>query len=419
MPTTSTIQQYTSTWQARLDQITDLTIRKRHLLQMMQNAGRITGPSGGRFVEWPLFAQANRPRGYGRSTPPNFQQPDNLRMPQLPWAAYHYGEELHVLDIEQNMGAEQFIDIVVNANNSVEKAFTQEWGFYLFQDGSSASEEMPMYGLKSAFKYYNVATATAAAPRQGYDGKVRLPSGTYAGYNTALATLGGSWSGQNGGSTYTSTAGGGTATFLWWPEGRGDAKYDAWSPLMVNTSSQGWNGSNVADTSVAFNTTFASQMLNFGIDYNSRLSVAGIKGQLDLILMATKNRLILQNYYEATQRTMTEVVMQPSDAGSIPSSSGMLDVAKPVGIHNGVFISTDYDIDDPDLMIGINMMGVEYRTVHSNSPTSGRTRIMVPYKGEIPGGAGQMIGGRSHGQFIINSPKKLTFWYPFGNYTTD
>jgi hypothetical protein len=371
-------------------------------------------------VEWPLFAQVNRPRGFGRNTPPNFQAPDNLRMPQLPWSAYHYGEELHVLDVEQNMGAEQFIDIVVNANKSVEKSFTDEWGYYLFQDGSTASEEMPMYGLKSAWKYYSAATATAAAPRQGYEGKVRLPSGTYAGYNTALATLGGSWSGSNGASTYTFTGGGGTATFLWWPEGRGDAKYDAWSPLIVNTSSQGWNGSNVADTSVAFNTTFASQMLNFGIEYNSRLTTPGVKGELDLILMSTKNRLVLHNYYEATQRTMTELILLPADGASLPSASSTgLSVSKPVGLHNNVAISTDYDMDDPDLMIGVNMQGIEYRTVHSASPTSGKTRIMVPYKGEIPGGSGQMIGARSHGQFIINSPKKLVFWYPHGNYTTD
>jgi hypothetical protein len=419
MPTTSTIQQYTSTWQARLDQITDLTVRKRHLLLFMSNAGRITGPSGGRFVEWPLFAQVNRPRGFGRNTPPNFQAPDNLRMPQLAWSAYHYGEELHVLDVEQNMGKEQFIDIVVNATNSVERSFSEEWGYYLFQDGSTASEEMPMFGLKSAFKYYNVATATAAAPRQGYEGKVRLPSGTYAGYNTALGTLGGSWSGEDGASTYTSTVGGGTATFAWWPEGRGDAKYDAWSPLHINTSAQSWAGnSNAADTSIAFNSTYASQMLNFGIDYNARLTSPGIKGQMDLILMAVKNRLVIQNYYEATQRTMTEMVPMPSGE-SVPSAQGSaLSVAKPVMFHNGVALSTDYDIDDPDLMIGLPINAVEYRTVHSAGPT-GKMRLMTTYRGEIPGGSGQMIGGRSHGQFIINSPKKLVFWYPHGNYTTD
>jgi len=409
----ATIQHYTQNWQARIDNVTDLTFRKRHLLMYMQNRGRITGPKGGNFIEWPLFVQANRPRGYGRNTPPNFQPPDNLRMPQLNWAAYQYGEELHVLDIEQNMGAEQFVNIYDNAQKSVLKSFEQEWPSLLFQDGSTATEEMPMFGLKSAFKYYNVATATAAAPRQGYDGKVRLPSGTYAGYNTALASLGGSWSGQNGGSTYTN----GAATFLWWPEGRGDAKYDAWSPLHINTSSQSWTGSITADTSVGFNTTYASQMLNFGIDYNARLTSPGIKGQMDLILMAVKQRLILQNYYEATQRTINEVVPMPAAGTTQSGQGGALDVAKPVMFHNGVILSTDYDIDDPDLMIGLNLDAIEYCTVHASGPM-GQTRIMIGYEGDIPGGSGRMIGGRSHGQFIINSPKKLVFWYPFGNFTT-
>lgn len=409
MPGTNTIQQYTSTWQARLDKVTDLTIRKRHLLSFMSNRGRITGPTGGRFVEWPLFVQAKRPRGFGRNTPPTYETADNLRMPQLNWGAYFYGEQIHVMDLEQNMGKEQFIDLVANAYDSVEKSFTQEWPDYFFQDGTTATEENPIFGLKSAFRYYNVATATAGAPRQGYQGKVRLPNGTYAGYDTTLGANGGNWAGTNGTTVYTD----GAATFHYWPEGKGDGKFDFWSPLVVNTTSQAWGTSPTA----AFNTTYCEKQIDFGIEYSARNNTISAKGPIELILLPTAYNLIWRERFSSTQRQIVEMMPQPAEGVVSTGSNMVVQTGLKCILHNGCMLATDYGMDDDTLIIGINLDAIEYRTVHSQSPT-GSTRFMVPHREPIPGGSGIMIGGRSHGQFIINSPRKLTFWYPLGNYTT-
>lgn len=409
MAGTNTIQQYTSTWQARLDRTTDLTVRKRHLLSFMSNRGRITGPSGGRFVEWPLFVQAKKPRGFGRNTPPTYETPDNLRMPQLNWSAYFYGEQLHVMDLEENKGKEQFIDLVANAYDSVEKSFSQEWADYLFQDGSTATEENPMYGLKSAFKYYSATTATSGAPRQGYQGKVRLPNGTYAGYDTTLGAVGGNWAGTNGTTTYNPS---GSTYFHYWPDGKGDGKFDFWSPLIVNTTSQAWGA-----TTASFDTTYCENQLDFGIEYSARNNNMSAKGPIELILMPTGYMLTWRQRFQATQRTIVEHVPVP-DGDMMPGNNGKaLSTGLPCVLHNGCFLATDFSLDDDSLIIGINLEAVEYRTVHSLNPQTGGIRIMTPHREMIPGGSGMMIGGRSHGQFIINSPRKLTFWYPLGNYT--
>lgn len=406
----STIQQYTSTWQARLDDVADLTIRKRPLLGLMSNRGRITGPSGGTFVEWPLFVKATKPHGFDRNTPPTYVTADNLRMARLDWSAYQYGEQLHVLDLEQNMGVEKFIDLYDNAAKSVEKSFTQEWPDYFFQDGSTAVESMPMFGLKSALRYYSAATATLAAPRQGYQGKVRLPNGTYGGYDTTLGALGGNWAGDNGLTYYQD----GSAYFTWWPEGNGDGKYDAWSPLIINQTSQGWGTSPTA----AFNTTYCEDQIDFGVNYTARLNEnSDVRGSIDLVLWNTQHELIWRKRFSSTNRTIVEAVMAPAD-GSVgnPSTAGW-ETGKRLIYHNGCYLTTDYGIGDSNLIIGLNLDAVEYRTVHSRTPT-GKVRFMTPYEADIPGGAGMMIGGRSHGQFIIRSPRKLVFWYPLGNYTT-
>lgn len=411
MPYTN--QQYTSTWQARLDNVSDLTIRKRPLLSMMSNRGRITGPNGGTFVEWPLFVQAKTPHPFDRSTPPTYVAPDNLRMPRLEWSAYQYGEQLHILDLEQNMGRERFIDLMENAEKSVDKAFSDEWPDLFYQDGSTAAGTSPLYGLKSALRYYSAATATAAAPRQGYEGKVRLPNGTYAGYDTTLGANGGNWAGDNASTSYVSTASG-TPTFLWWPEGKGDGKYDMWSPMVINTTSQAWGTSPTA----SFNETYCEDMIDFGVDYTSRLNTAtNIRGSIDLVLWNTKQKNIWRKRFSSTNRVIVESAMIPAD-GSVgsPSTSGW-ETGKKFIYHNGCFLIDDFGIGDSNLTIGLNLDAIEYRTVHSKTGT-GRTRLMSPYRAEIPGGAGYMIGGRSHGQFIINCPRKLVFWYPLGNYTT-
>lgn len=412
MPTT--IQQYTSTWQARLDNVTDLTIRQRPLLSLMSGRGRITGPNGGTFVEWPLFVQATKPHGFDRNTPPTYVAPDNLRMARLEWSAYQRGEALHVLDLEQNMGKEQFINILDNAYKSVEKSFSQEWPDYWFQDGTTANETMPIFGLKSALRYYAAATATAAAPRQGYQGKVRLPNGTYGGYDTTLGAQSGNWRGDNASTSYVDSALAGTPTFLWWPEGTGDGKYDMWSPLVINTTSQAWGTSPAA----SFNTTYCEDQLDFGINYTSRLNQdSAFRNSIDLVLWGMQHQLTWQKRMSSTSRIIQEAVILPADGSmTSPSNSGW-ETGKKYPVHNGCMLVVDYGIGDSNLAIGLNLDAVEYRTVHSRTGT-GKVRFMTPYEAEIPGGAGMMIGGRSHGQFIINSPRKLVFWYPLGNYTT-
>ncbi len=406
-------QMYTSTWQARLDNVSDLTIRKRPLLSLMSNKGRITGPSGGTFVEWPLYVTNKAPHPFDRSTPPTYVAPDNLRMPRLDWSAYQYGEQLHVLDLEQNMGKERFIDLMENAYKSVEKSFSEEWPDIWYQDGATAAGTQPLYGLKSALRYYSAATATSAAPRQGYEGKVRLPNGTYAGYDTTLGANGGNWAGDNGLTSYVSTASG-TPTFLWWPEGKGDGKYDMWSPLVINTTSQAWGTSPTA----GFNTSYCEDMIDFGVNYTSRLnSASNIRGSIDLVLWNEPQNQVWRKRFSSTSRIITESVIMPADGSTGMASTSGWETGKKFIYHNGCFMITDYGIGDSNLIIGVNLDAVEYRTVHSRTGT-GKVRFMTPYEADIPGGSGVMIGGRSHGQFIINSPRKLVFWYPLGAYTT-
>ena len=134
--------------------------------------------------------------------------------------------------------------------------------------------------------------------------------------------------------------------------------------------------------------------------------------------MPTKSLLVWRERFATTQRTIVETAPVPME-GSINTSGGDMTriTGTPCILHNGCTIATDYSLNDSNLIIGINPDAIEYRTVHSMNPQTGGTRIMTPHREAIPGGSGIMIGGMSHGQFIINSPRKLTFWYPLGNYT--
>src|SRR6185436_11382175 len=132
------------------------------------------------------------------------------------------------------------------------------------------------------------------------------------------------------------------------------------------------------------------------------------KGPIELILMPTADMLIWRQRFASTQRQIVEHVPVPGDNMMAPTGNTQgLSTGLPCILHNGCYLATDFSLDDDNLIIGINLDAIEYRTVHSLDAQTGGMRIMTPHREMIPGGSGMMIGGRSHGQFLINSPRKL------------
>lgn len=403
MPGFTSQYMFASTFQNRISEIANNTIRNRVLLMMLQSRGRILPPDGGEPLEWIVHMRNPKPRGYNPDGAPDYSAPDSKRTARLNYAMYHHGVRLNRKDLAVNKGKQQFINIFQDAIREVEDSFGQRWPEYLYQDGDNpaGAEPLPLMGF---YTIYNKYVANTAAAYQGYQGKVRIVSGSYAGLTMDLGTESSEWQGPDGYDTVQSTDAtlGVTANQKWWPFGQGDSAYDYWHPLIVKTASTSW-GSNPA-----FNEVYCEEMLDFGLQYSNRVA-KGDKGAISIILSATDPMLTIRKRFASTYRTMAEILPTDPMTGR-PGGEGAA-YGRPVYLYNGRYLVDDFDMPNNTDLIGLKLETIAYHPVHAYDQTTGATPIMEPFDGDIPGGAGKLIGGFSLGQLRL-SPRDLVFWTP-------
>lgn len=384
--------------------IVDATTKERVLLLMMERMGRITGPAGGDFCEWPVWMRNPKPRGFSPSATPEYNSPDPFRVAALNWGSYQHGLILDRITLQVNKGKEQLINKYEHAKLEVESSFKNRWPEYLYQDGSNppGGEPYPIHGF---YTWLGQSIASTAAANQGYQGKCRLVSGSFAGLVMDLGTEGTDYTGSDGFTTVqTTNAGTGvTAGQKWWPAGKGDPAYDYWHPLIVNSTANGWG------TNPGFNERYASDILDWAIGYSRRVA-SGDAGEVNLVLCATDPMLTIQKHYHSTYRTMAQYLNDPMGQ---PTQGRAYQTA--IYNHAGCALVKDYDIPNTTDLIGINMDTIQYKTVHPINQYSGTLPIMEPWNGQVPGGNGELLGGWTLGQMYPNSPRNTFLITPLGD----
>lgn len=399
---------FATTFQNRLAQITNQTIRNRVLLMMLKSRNRILPPDGGAVCEWDVYMNNPKPRGYSSEVTPEYNTPDSLRVARLGWGAYHHGLRLDRITIQVNKGKQAFINVISKSIKEVEESFSQRWPEYFYQDGDNppGGEPRPIQGF---YTWFNKYIANTAASYQGYQGKVRLVSGSYAGLTMDLGTESSEWAGPDGYDSVQTTASspGVTANQKWWPFGQGNSAYDYFHPLIVKTASTSWG------TNPGFDQIYCTKMLDFGIMYSRRTS-KGDKGPINLIISATDPMLIIREKFESTYRTLPEVMPTDPMGGTNDGGRGGQGRAygQPIYQYNGCYMIDDFDMPNSTDLIGLNLDTISYRPVHSYNQVTNSFPLMEPYDGEIPGGGGRLIGGFSLGQLQIDSPRNSVLWTP-------
>jgi len=398
---------FATNFQQRLNEITYTLYRNKVFLGLMQKYGRIMPASGGELLEWIVHMRNPKPRGYTGEGVPEYNSPDSFQTARLPWGAYHHGLKLDRIKLQVNKGPTAFVNIMSQSIDEVKLSFENRWPEYFYQDGDNppAGEPKPLIGLYTWLGKYSTSTADSA---QGYQGKFRIVSGSYAGITMDLGTFSSEWTGDDGYDTVqtTSAAKGITAGEKWWPHGQGDPAYDFFHPLVVNTSTTKW-GANAA-----FNEVYCEEMIDYGVMF-SRRNARGDKGPINLLICSTSTMAVIRKRYSSTYRTMTESVPDSMNGPGVQNGQG-LQFGRPVYQVNGCYICDDFDMPNSTDMIGLNLNTVAYRPVHPYG-TGGQVQIMEPYEGEIPGGGGKLIGGFNLGQFQIDSPRNSVLWTPLGN----
>lgn len=385
---------YATEFQHRVLEIADATVKSRVLLLMMERMGRIKGPAGGDFCEWPVYMRVPKPRGFDVNATPEYNTPDPFRMAALEWGSYQHGLMLDRITLQVNKGKEQTINKLEHALMEVERSFADRWPEYLYQDGDAPpdGETRPIHGFYTWLGSYINSTSAA---NQGYQGKVRLVSGSYAGLTMDLGDAGSDYAGDDGQVDVTTTDAdlGVTADQKWWPAGKGDPAYDYWHPLIVNSTATQWGDDPY------FNDRYASDMLDFAIMYSRRVA-AGDRGKVNMVLCATNPMLVIRKHFANTYRTMAQWLNDPMGSPTQGRAYGAA-----VYNFNGCALVEDYDIPNSTDLIGLNMEQLTYLNVHPINAMSGKVSIMEPWNGEVPGGNGILLGGWSLGQLYVDSPR--------------
>ncbi len=306
-------------------------LRNRKLTALLKKRGRISYNWSGTLMDWKVQYKRVRPTPFADGDTLEFSRKDRNKTAALDWRGYSMTDSITKGEFLMNRGKEAivklFSGIAENLMDDIEDYFGEE----LYINGYGSGNSKRLHGIES----FGTFTANAG-------NGVGTPGSTYAGLNCAPGTYGGTW---DGGTTFNSLANNG------WPNGRGDAQFDFWSPICVDYGDTIFPGN--AAASPASNTWQYNcvEAISTGI-IKSKKSKSK-KGMLDVIFVDDEMyRLYLQK-----QRGLQRIQVERGSSTSELVALGFEDVIN----QDGTDITTEYGMPQ-GVGYGFNLDMMELRS---------------------------------------------------------
>lgn len=288
----------------------DQTIRKRPLLGMLQQYGRLKlGEEGSHITKWSIKVREPEIKEYGDSQRQVFNEHDAYEQLSIDNRAFIGTDKLSHLASNVNQGKnaivvhydEKLPALVNAARHTISKG--------LYADGY-AGNQRSLIGLGSFFK----PDATVAT-----NDLIAVPAATamYGGKSVALQTFGGTWS------TDMATSPSSVAA-VDWPYGQGDSEFDALTPKMFNAQSNQWPGSG---TTFKDNVAYMMSLAKL-----TTRSLGGDGSEPLLHLLCTEYYNDFQNHWAPIER----IHLQHQDGADYGFPNTLN--------YEGAMVSTDYDV---------------------------------------------------------------------------
>jgi hypothetical protein len=292
-------------------EVEDNIMRNRRVLAILKKKGRIQFNASGKDFDWRIKFRRAPIAGYADADTLTFARRDRWRVATLPWRGYAIGESATKKEKLMNKGTEAIVKLFAELGNDMTEDIEDQYCEELYVDGNATGNGKKIHGFESFLG--NSATGND-------NGRVRQPNSTYAGLSCALGAFGGTWA----------PTGTGTGT---WPDGKGDASYDFWSPVIVDCSASVWGGSPNWSA-------YAPSQLSFGIMANQMNKYN--KGGLEMVML---DRLFYYQFLELI-RSKERLNVQRGKDGSPLVSLGFGDVVewdgKDITWEYGMTASTGY-----------------------------------------------------------------------------
>jgi hypothetical protein len=259
----------------------DLTMRERVLLRRMKSAGNVKYNCSGDTFKWRV-RKAQRSATVNNGAQPITYQPVNLwDTAQLDYEGYVITDAMTKREKLKNRGTPAIIKVWSEMTKTMLGDLEDKFSEELYIDSSAAGNSARITGLESMFAAtqtitQTTTTSTVARTANAAD-MFAYPNDTYAGISTVLGNEGGSWA-------YN------------WPEGKGDAEFDYFSPVIVNYTSTGFDGTGDA---WGENCVLATRAM---LLYTNRNKAS--EGVVDLVLMDTKMFRLFKDKKDTTERVV-------------------------------------------------------------------------------------------------------------------
>jgi len=181
-------------------------LRNRKLTALLKKRGRITYNHSGIAMDWKVRYRRAPMIGFADGDTVTFARQDRDRTAVLDWRGYSLADALTKGEFLQNRSNEAIIKLFDTRSKRLLEDAEDQLSEQFYVDGTVSANTKFFHGLESFLGYGNQQVGAGAL----------APTAVYAGISCVLGNYGGAWAGQT------------------WPNGRGDASYDFWSPLIVD-----------------------------------------------------------------------------------------------------------------------------------------------------------------------------------------
>ena len=208
--------------------VTDQTQRGRLVLAWMKQGGLVTTGAQGITTQKQIQIKQIQGQTYNPGQLHALTQANLYRKATFTNEVLYAADTLDAIDIAQNGGNVQLIDVYKERMPQVAMAIKNNLGRSLYCDNTVSGNEKLFTGVGSICKQ-DTSVAVVAADR------IAIPSPTYAGLSTVPGAggFGGTWT--SGLSVKPNAAFG-----YDWPDGQGTSEFDAWTPKLFNEVSTSW-----------------------------------------------------------------------------------------------------------------------------------------------------------------------------------
>lgn len=238
----------------------DETVEHHPLLKMLQSKGRLKYGCTGTKNKWTVKYKKLPLEGYADMDVLTFGRRTLTKVAELDWRGYKMVDAISEAEQLQNEGGNdtQIASLLADKLESMKEDASDQIGQEMYIDGEATGNTKRLHGILSMMSYAQASVSSAN------DQLVNDQDDTYAGLSTAYGNYGGS---------------------------SGDAEYEFWTPVIVNS---------LYDTNTW--ATTAVKSLRRAIGYTKRSMKKSHRA--DIGLMSRANYFTLLDQLDSTQRML-------------------------------------------------------------------------------------------------------------------